>query len=143
MKGKLLSVLYIILLLVILDALNIGLMWVFNNLIFSVLNWFNRLNIIFKFLLLFVGGYSLFIWGLSILTWPSVILGRLSGNYFPLNLFTMLSSSLITLANAVYFIIQIWRVVKSYNFWSIIELLILSYIVLWINYSLVINKAEK
>jgi len=76
-KIALLSALYLITAVVLIFLLDLGLEWLLNNVIFSVLDWFNRLTLFFKILLLLLGGGSLF-WALLEMTGRiSTLLGGL------------------------------------------------------------------
>jgi len=59
-KIALLSALYFILAVILLLILDIALAWFFNNVVFNIFDWFNRINIFWKITILFIGGWALF-----------------------------------------------------------------------------------
>lgn len=125
-KIVLLSTLYLIISIVLISILDIGLAWLLNNVIFSVLNWFNRLNWIFKILVLLLGGGSLFLALLETTGRISTFLGGLIFNRLPQNLFTIIAPLILAVANAMWYIIAIWKIPEHYNFWIVCELISLS-----------------
>ena len=122
----LLSALYLIIAVALILLLDLGLEWLLNNVIFSILDWFNRLTLFFKILLLLIGGGSLF-WGLLEMTGRiSTLLGGLIFNKLPQNLFTVIAPFILAIANAIWYIVVLWRIPEHYNFWIVVELILLS-----------------
>ncbi len=120
------SALYLIIAVVLIFLLDLGLEWLLDNVIFSVLDWFNRLTLFFKIMLLLIGGGSLF-WALLEMTGRiSTLLGGLIFNKLPQNLFTVIAPSILAIANAIWYIVILWRIPEHYNFWIVIELIFLS-----------------
>lgn len=125
-KIALLSAIYLIIAVVLIFLLDLGLEWLFENLIFSVLDWFNSLKLFFKIIILFFGGSSLF-WALLVMTGRiSTLLGGLIFNKFPQNLFTVIAPFVLAIANAIWYIIILWKIPEHYNFWIVCELILLS-----------------
>ncbi len=56
LKSVLLSVLYVILLIVVLDLLNTAIIYFFDELVFPTLNWFNHKALWIKVGVIFFGG---------------------------------------------------------------------------------------
>ena len=128
-KILLLSALYLIIAVVLLILLDLGLEWFLNNVIFSVFDWFNRLTFFFKLFLLLIGGASLF-WSLVEMTGSlSTLLGGLIFNKLPQNLFTIIAPMILAVANAIWYIIVLWRTPAHYNFWIICELILVSFFI--------------
>ena len=125
-KIVLLSALYLIIAVILIFLLDLGLEWLLNNVIFSVLDWFNKLTLFFKILLLLIGGGSLF-WALLEMTGKiSTLLGGLIFNKLPQNLFTVIAPFILAIANAIWYIIILWKIPEHYNFWIVCELIFLS-----------------
>jgi len=125
-KIVLLSALYLIVAIVLILLLDLGLEWLIKNVIFSVFDWFNSLNLFVKLLILLLGGGSLF-WGLLEMTGRiSTLLGGLIFNKLPQNLFTVIAPFILAIANAVWYIIALWKIPEHYSFWIVCELILLS-----------------
>ena len=125
-KIALLSALYLIVAIIFIVLLDFGLEWLLENVIFSVLDWFNGLNFFWKILILFLGGGSLF-WALLEMTGRiSTLLGGVVFNKLPQNLFTVIAPFILAIANAVWYIILLWKIPEHYNFWIVCELILLS-----------------
>lgn len=125
-KIALLSALYLIVAIIFIVLLDFGLEWLLENVIFSVLDWFNGLSFFWKILIIFLGGGSLF-WALLEMTGRiSTLLGGLVFNKLPQNLFTVIAPFILAIANAVWYIIILWKIPEHYNFWIVIELIFLS-----------------
>ena len=125
-KEFFLSAIYLIISIIILGILDLGLEWFFDNVIFSVFNWFNHLSIFFKILLIFGGGVSIFYGLMTIIGRLSTLLAGLIFNKLPQNKFTAIAPFVLALANAIWFIVLIWKVPEHYNFWIVVELLMIS-----------------
>ena len=126
----LLSALYFIIAVALIFLLDLGLDWILNNAIFSILNWFNRLSLVFKILLILIGGLSLFANLLAITGKISTLFGGLIFNKLPQNWFTFIAPMLLSTANAIWYIIVLWKIPEHYNFWIVCELILLS-IFIW------------
>lgn len=125
-KIALLSALYLIVAIILIILLDFGLDWLLVNVIFSVLDWFNALSFFWKILILVFGGGSLF-WALLAMTARiSTLLGGLVFNKLPQNLFTMIAPFILAIANAVWYIILLWKIPEHYSFWIVCELIFLS-----------------
>lgn len=141
-KIVLLSALYLLVSVVLIFLLDLGLEWLLNNIIFSVLDWFNGLTFFFKILLILVGGSSLF-WALLEMTGRiSTLLGGLIFNKLPQNWFTLIAPSILAIANAVWYIIILWKIPEHYNFWIVCELILLSGFILQLS-AIVIPAKEQ
>jgi hypothetical protein len=136
-KTALLSAVYVILLLVFITLLNIGLAWLFNNVIFDILNWFNKKGLFLKLILLCLGGVSLFYLILQLFSFIPIMLGILAGTFFPFNIFTVVSGAIISISNAIWLTIELWKIPSDYSFWIVIELLILTGFIFSINWAFI------
>ncbi len=142
MKSFVLSSIYLIIALAVLFILDVGLYFFLNELVFPALNWFNHIHWVLKLLVLFFGGVTLFFVIFKILLNAGIKIGELIFDRFPFNLFILVSTILIAIANSIYFIILIWRVPEHYNFWIVIELIYLSIFIYSIS-SLIVPKKSK
>ena len=125
-KNVFLSILYLLISIVLLFLLDLGLDWFIGNIVFSVLDWFNHLNIFFKILVLILGGGSLFMALLELTGRLSTLLGGLIFNKFPQNLFTVIAPFVLSIVNSIWYIVLLWKVPEHYNFWIVFELIFIS-----------------
>lgn len=125
-KIALLSALYFIIALVLLFFVDVGIYYFINGVVLDIFNWFNRLSLFFKITLVLIGGTSLFYSLLMLVQRITTILGGFIFNRLPQNLFTVISTFIISIGNAILNIIWVWRIPEHYNFWIICELIILS-----------------
>jgi len=109
----------------LLFLMNIGLYYFLDNVVFGILNWYNSQSLFLKIILLFGAG-SLFTVFLSITQRLSTLLGGLIFNKLPFNWFTMVSTFIIAIGNAIWNIYKLWQIPTHYDFWIVIELLTLS-----------------
>jgi len=125
-KIALLSALYFIMAVIILLILDFALVWLFNNIVFNIFNWFNGINIFWKITVLLIGGWALFGYLLNITSRLTTLIGGLIFDRLPHNLFTSFSTTVLSIANIVFCIVALWKVPEHYSFWIVCELLILS-----------------
>lgn len=135
-----LSILYVIIAAILILLVNMGLGWFLNNIALPILNWFNNLNFFFKLFLLLIGGMSLFISLLTLTSKLTTILGGLIFNKLPQNYFTLITSFILAIGNAIWNIYLLWTSDIKFNFWSVCELIILSFFVL--SFSAIILPAK-
>jgi len=141
-KIVLLSALYLIVAIIFIVLLDFGLEWLLANVIFSVLDWFNGLSYFWEILIIFLGGSSLF-WGLLEITGKlSTLLGGLFFNKLPQNNFTAIAPFILANANAIWYIIILWKIPEHYGFWIVCELIFLS-VFIWQLSAIVIPAKEQ
>ena len=116
-KIALLSALNFIIAVVILFFEDVGLYYFINYIVIDILNWFNDLSFFFKIFLLLVGAGTLFYFLLEITQFLTAIITRLIFFFFPLNWFTLISTAIIAIGNAILCIIWLWRIPSHFNFW--------------------------
>jgi len=121
---------------------DLGVYYFLGDFVFTILNWFNGLNIFFKLLILFLGGLTIFIFILQLTQRISSLIGGVIFDRLPQNLFTILSTFIISIANAVLNIIWLWRIPDHFNFWIVLELIILSFF-LWTLSAIVMPAKEQ
>jgi hypothetical protein len=141
-KIAFLSAVYFIIALVLILIVDIGLYWFLQNVVFWILDWFNGLNLGFKLLIIFVGVASLFWTLLSAVGTITTLLGGLIFNKLPQNLFTSISSFVLAIANAIWNIIILWKIPEHYNFWVVVELILLS-VFIWSLSAIVLPAREQ
>ncbi len=137
-----LSVAYFIIAVILLLLVDIGVYYFLNDFVFTILNWFNGLNIFFKLLILFLGGLTVFIFVLQLTQRISSLIGGTIFDRLPQNLFTIVSTFIISIANAIFNIIWLWRIPSHYDFWIVLELIILSFF-LWTLSAIVMPAKEQ
>lgn len=125
-KIVLLSAFYFIISVVILLIVDLGLFWFLNNVAFNIFDWFNRINIFWKIFILFIGGWALFSYLLTFTSRITTLIGGLIFDRLPHNLFTSLSTTVLSIANIIFCIVILWRVPEHYSFWIVCELIIMS-----------------
>lgn len=125
-QSAMLSAVHVLVTIVYIFLLDMGLIWFFNNVVFSILNWFNQIGILWKICLLLFGGYALFKLLLAISTIIAAIIGRLLYKKLPDNTFTAWAALILVFANIIYILYQLWIIPAHYSFWVICELLLLS-----------------
>lgn len=133
-KSVFLSALYFITLIIVLYFLNMGIEYFFNNVMFRVLDWYNAKSFWTKILLGIICGTFVFLILFNALILFAFALNRLILSWFPVNAFNVIASFILTLANAIWLIVQLWKLPESYNKWIVFELMLLSYIILHLNY---------
>lgn len=139
-KSVTLSIVYVILVIGLLFLLNLGLEYFFNNIVFSLMDWFNSLKTWFKIFLLVVGASTILTLLFAIANIAAALLNGLLLSWFPLSVFNVIASYILAIANAIFSIVVLWKVPKSYNFWIVVELLVLSVFVWSINSIVVMRK---
>lgn len=141
-KTALLSLLYFVLAIIILWTLDMGLMWFFNEVVFDVLDKFNKLSTVLKIIITIVGGFTISLALLQLISRFTTLLGGLVFNRLPQNKFTIYGSFILSIGNALFCIYKLWIIPEGYNFWIIVELLLLSYFV-WTLSAIVMPAKEQ
>ena len=136
-----LSIIYVLIAFVMLNILDVGLDWFLNTVVFAILNWFNRLSFIIKIVVLFLG-LGVFIGFLSLVGTFTTLLGGLIFNKLPNNNFTSITSFVLAICNAIWFIVRMWKIPDQYNFWVVCELILLS-VFIWSLSSIVLPMKEQ
>ncbi len=128
-----------LILIVVLDLL---LMWALNTFIFDLFNWFNNRNTFLKILLLLAGGAALIYLILGVLKGIFVLATQPIFKKIPINIFTAATSQIMFLVNTGFLIYQLWHLVPKFSFWTTIEFLILSFIIISLNWSVLADRAN-
>jgi len=128
-KTALLSALYIIILLVLGLFINLGIGWILDNWVIPLINWFNHLAFVWKFLLFIFGGYAIFF---IILNAVKIVTSIITGFVFyklPENNFTIISSTIIYLVNLVWLIYGLWEMTPTFTIWIFLEFILLIFFI--------------
>ena len=125
-KEIFLSALYFLIAVALLLIVDIGLAWLFNEVVFDILDSFNKLHLFFKLLILFLGGATLFWALLAIVSRISTLIGGLIFDRLPKNWFTVIAPFVVAIANAIWNLVLLWSLPTHFNFWIIVELIFLS-----------------
>lgn len=91
-----------------------------------VLNWFNHLSTFIKIIVLLFGGLAIYGALLGVVSRIATLLAGLIFDKLPQNWFTLISSLVLAFANGIWNLIILWSIPNKYNFWIVLELLILS-----------------
>ncbi|TWI81179.1 hypothetical protein IQ13_2195 [Lacibacter cauensis] len=105
-----------------------------NNLIFyfwdafasDVFNWFNSLKLIWKLLLLLLGGLAFFSFILNLIKSIILLVISIVFRKVPVNPVTYIGSSILAFINSAFLTYIIWTTPERYNLWIIIELLVMT-----------------
>jgi hypothetical protein len=142
-KTPLLSVLYIVSLFIVLTLMDFGLAWFLDNLLFPLLNWFNSRALFWKWLIVILGGFSVFIWFLQLFQHFSVFINIFLSRYFPTNTFTFIAGGLLCLLNIIANVMALWNAMPGMNVWLVLEFIILVIFLVFLNFSFLIKgKAQ-
>ena len=126
MKKTILSALYILVLLVVLFIIDAGLVYFLDNVLFVGLSFFNKQHWIIKLICLGFGGYAILEAILAFLTGMSRVIGYYVFKWFPVNDSIVVVAYALAIINSICIIVMVWRVPKHYNFWIVVELLMIS-----------------
>jgi hypothetical protein len=135
------TAIFSIVLYLLLWFLNFGFSWLVDTFLFPLLNWFNHLSIILKAIILALGG-SILIY--LILTPVALLVGFIKDG---LLLILKVKKAIIIISwilcslNAILMLIELWSSFIG-GFWQVVELLLMSFLVLQINYVLTVQQSE-
>lgn len=124
------SALYFILTVILLLIMDLGLDWFLKNVLFRLMSWFNHLSFFWKVVLFVLGGGTLLFSFLNLVSKITTLLGGLIFNKFPRNMFNIIAPAILAIANASFFIYTIWSAQEHFNFWIVLELILVS-IFIW------------
>jgi hypothetical protein len=122
-----------VVLFIMVSLTNLANYWILNNILFEVINWYNKLNIFFELLLFIIGG-SLFF---SLIALFSNFLSFLNGvifYWFPSNILTLIISLLVFFSNTAYCIKILWSSMGNFTILSTLEFIVLCLYLISVNY---------
>ena len=105
-------------------------MYVLNHAILPSLNWFNSLAIIYKLLIILIGGSLIFTILLFAFSFLFGIVCSIVYDHLPQNRFTFIVAFIVVLINSIICIKALWTSVDHISFWTSIEFLVLSGVIL-------------
>lgn len=123
-----LSIAYTFILLILFVLIDIGFIWLLNNIILDLFNWFNQLSILWKLFILVVGGGTVLGLCFYACSFIANLCGYLIFKHFPTNGYTLIIGTIIGISNIVFLVIKLWQLPTHFNFWVIVELLFLSFV---------------
>lgn len=141
-KSVFLSAAYVIALIVVLFILNVGLEILINKALIPLFDWFNIKKLWFKILFILIGGVAGLYLIFTIANMAGAIINGLILSWFPVNVFNITVSMILAMANAIYSIVVLWKHPEHYNFWIVIELLLVSVFIWSINFIVVMRKEK-
>ena len=136
------SVVYVILLILFFLILDVAIGWFFYNIVFRMLDWFNGLSFFWKFMLILIEAGIVLGLVSALFNFIAVTVSHMIFRYFPLNWFTLIAGLALALINTILNVIGLWKIPEHYNFWIVLELLILSFFLWSVNF-LVVEKEIK
>lgn len=140
-----LCILYTIVLIPFAILIDITLKWCFNNILSDILNWFNSLKVVFRIFFV-LAGISIIIWIMAFIIGVAFsILITFIFKKIPANNYILVISVLAFLINSFIGIRELYLVVYTWNFWTVIEFGMLCLLIFSVNYSFlaVLNKQRK
>lgn len=133
LKVVLLSAFHLILVVLLALFFNWAFSWLINNAVYPLLNWYNALTLLWKWILLFVQGFVVILIVLSILKMITGVITHLIFYKLPENSFTIIMSSLVYLATVTFCIIELWETSPKFSFFIFLEFVFMVLIVFSIN----------
>ena len=135
-----LSFVYLVVVFILMLGINFLISWLFEKVLFDILDWFNKKHFLFKFIILIFGGWAIFSLILNFAIIPTSIITKYTIKVFPINLFTLISGFLIATANVIICITQLWQAIPFWNIWFILEFLILSIFIITLSFIVIPNS---
>lgn len=117
---------YLVLAALILVLLNKLIFYLWENFAVDVFNWFNGLKLIWKLVLLFLGGLAFFSFILNLIRSVILLVISIVFRNVPFNPVTYIGSSILAFLNSAILAYIIWSTPERYNLWIIIELLVMT-----------------
>jgi|GEM_PF-3707300 len=133
---------YTIALLFTLNLLNILTNWLFGYIVGPVFDWFYKINIVYKILLIVFGAPTILYIVFDLSKILSLYINRFFSKLFIETSATVIISIILVIANIVLGIIDIWYLVH-WDFWIIILWLIMVIFIIEINGMLLIKTDKK
>jgi hypothetical protein len=130
------AIVYLMVVVLVLGALDLTLLLLFDYAIFPLLDWFNGIHWVWKIILFLVGALAMVMSLLQALQRALSLLGGKMFDNLPANGYVKRGGELLAMVNAVITLIILWRQPAHYNFWVVIELIVLS-VFIWTLISIV------
>ena len=126
LQTAVMSIAYVLIAIAILAIMDFGLYYLLNNLLFKWLNWFNGQSWLIMVLVFVFGVVLIFSAVTQLFSAIGGIIGNLIFSHFPMNMFTVIASSIVGIGNSIFCIIKLWTAAKHYSFVVVLELIYLS-----------------
>ncbi len=136
------TMLFVIFLIILTILTDLLLFLFLNEVVLNLLNWFNRLNTFLKIIIGFFGGATLLYVILGVFQAAVVFITQPVFNKLPFTSFSASVAFLLFAANSIYVIYKLFQIVANYNFWTVIELIILSICIISINWSVLVGRKK-
>ena len=121
-KSVLLSALYFLVLLILIALINFGLQFLLNSVVFNVLNWFNKLSLIWEIVILVVGGFTLFLLIFHLFSFIGQLIKTGLLYFLPINSFTATSALVLAVLNSLFDCFYLWKSPSHFSTLIVIEL---------------------
>lgn len=141
-KEILLSFFYLITAFIITSLIYAFVVWFLDSVIINLLIWFNHLNLWLKIFLLFAGITTILSLLFNIVIAINALICGLLNMLFPVNLFTIIVGYLFAIINSVALTIELWNIVQKWNFWTVIEFLMIASFIVSMNFMFVPKKTK-
>jgi hypothetical protein len=141
-KELFLSVAYLLVALVIASLLYVFIGWFLDDVVFSVLNWFNSLNFWLKIFLFVLGIGSILRFVLDGVVFLNGLICGLINLLFPINLFTIIVGALLSVSNSILLLMQFWKAVPYWNFWFVMEFIVIASFIISMNSIFIPRKVK-
>lgn len=139
-KEILLTIAYLIVLSIILGLNNIAFGWLTTKAIIPLFEWFYKLDLFWKIIVLFFGGISIISILYNLLSFLGVMINLFFSNVFPSNKVTLIGSIILCVLNIIYLELFAWRLPK-HDFWLFGLWLIIATIIIQLNW-IFVYKSE-
>jgi hypothetical protein len=145
LKQTLSTILFAVGLYLTLGLFDLGIQWLINNAIFPMLNWFNRINFIFKLIVISFGGITLIYILFDLMKMTAILLRVAISKILVINKAIIVISWLLVLYNITLCLIQLWEKYnnETFGFWHIIEMVIISIFIIQINMLFVMSNPKQ
>lgn len=141
-KEILLSVLYMIVAFIITSLIYAFVAWFLENVIINLLIWFNELNLWLQIFLFFIGITSILSLLFNIVLTLNGLICGLINILFPVNLFTIIVAYLFAIINSTALTIELYNIVQHWNFWTVIEFIMIAGFIITMNFMFVPQKTK-
>ena len=126
------TIIYMVVLYFILWGNNLLINWLMNNSIIPLLVWFYRLSIVWKIILILIGGVTVVSLMIAVSTWVGGIVSMILSFIFIYNKPTYIISVIMVCVNIIFSEINIWHLFH-FDFWIIVIWLIISLFIIEMN----------
>lgn len=138
--SSLLFLLYEIVLAVILD---IVLGFIMNSFLFDALDWYNHVNIFLQLVIAIFGGVAIFYLIFGLLKGLLLTITQPIVNKFSFNDYFGTIAGIIFTANTIFSIYYLWKALQNFTLLTIIEMIMLSFIVISLNWTILLDRRKK